>query len=304
MSRYVIETEGLRKRFGQKVSVDGLDLRVPKGVVYGFLGPNGAGKTTTIRMLLGLMRPTEGRIRLFGMDPGEHRRTVLRRIGSLVETPTVYGHLTGYQNLKVMATLLGVPERRIGDVLEQVRLEKNAHRRAGTYSLGMKQRLGIAAALLGEPELLILDEPTNGLDPAGMQEMRELIRELPKESGTTVFVSSHLLGEVEQIATHAGIIADGRLVFQGSLDELRARGNGRLEIETDRPEEAETVLKRRGWSVRRDGGCLCADETDREQTAAMVRVLVESGHSVYRVASAGKNLEHLFIELTGRGNSL
>jgi ABC-type multidrug transport system ATPase subunit len=304
MSRYAIETDRLTKRFGNKASVDGVELRVPKGVVYGFLGPNGAGKTTTIRMLLGLMRPTEGSVRIFGLDLAGHRRKILRRVGSLVETPSYYGHLTGYENLKVIATLLGLPDRRIGEVLEMVRLEKSAHIRAGKYSLGMKQRLGIAAALLGEPELLILDEPTNGLDPAGIQEMRELIRSLPGQTGTTVFVSSHLLGEVEQIAGHVGIISEGKLIFQGPLDELRARGRSRMEIETEDLAGAIHLLRGHGWDVYPENGRVCAEEADKAQTASMVEALVREGHPIYRVERNTKTLEDIFLELTGRGNSL
>jgi ABC-type multidrug transport system ATPase subunit len=221
-----------------------------------------------------------------------------------VETPSYYGHLTGYENLKVIATLLGLPDRRIGEVLEMVRLEKSAHIRAGKYSLGMKQRLGIAAALLGEPELLILDEPTNGLDPAGIQEMRELIRSLPGQTGTTVFVSSHLLGEVEQIAGHVGIISEGKLIFQGPLDELRARGRSRMEIETEDLAGAIHLLRGHGWDVYPENGRVCAEEADKAQTASMVEALVREGHPIYRVERNTRTLEDIFLELTGRGNSL
>ncbi|MCL6627948.1 MAG: ATP-binding cassette domain-containing protein, partial [Alicyclobacillus shizuokensis] len=192
MSEMVIETSNLTRRYGKKVSVNNVNLKVPKGSIYGFLGPNGAGKTTTIRMLLGLIRPTSGHIRIFNQDLSKHRMPILRRIGSLVESPSYYGHLSGYENLDVIARLLKVPSKRIDEVLGIVRLTPAAHQTVKGYSLGMKQRLGIAAALLGNPDLLILDEPTNGLDPAGIHEIRTLIKDMPKQHGITVVVSSHL----------------------------------------------------------------------------------------------------------------
>ena len=214
MSEMVIETNALTRRYGKRTAVDRVDLCVPRGEIYGFLGPNGAGKTTTIRMLLGLIRPTAGTVRLFGENFHRHRMSVLRRVGSLVESPSYYGHLTGAENLEVVRRLLGAPKKRIAEALEIVRLTEAADRPVKGYSLGMKQRLGIAIALLGHPELLILDEPTNGLDPAGIQEMRRLIKDMPRKYGMTVLVSSHLLSEIDQIATQVGIIHEGRLIFQ------------------------------------------------------------------------------------------
>src|SRR5215207_6839601 len=220
----LIETCGLTRRFGDRVAVDKLNLSVPAADVYGFLGPNGAGKTTAIRMLLGLIRPNAGEVRLFGVHVDRRNRaSLMRRVGALVESPSLYPHLTGRENLEVTRRLLGSPRNLIEVALDTIKLTKDADRRVREYSLGMRQRLGLALALLNNPKLLILDEPTNGLDPAGIHEMRDLIRRLPEEFGVTVFLSSHLLGEVEQIATHIGIINEGHLLFQGALAELQSK---------------------------------------------------------------------------------
>jgi ABC-2 type transport system ATP-binding protein len=226
METPVIATTHLHKVFqegGDVTAVDGIDLQVPEGAIYGFLGPNGAGKSTTIRMLLGLIRPTTGTIRLFGepVRPGGTRH--LHRIGALIEAPSLYAHLTGCENLELTRRLTRAPHSRIEHLLKTVDLLEAADRPAGRYSTGMRQRLGLALALMNDPELLILDEPTNGLDPAGIHEIRELIRRIPEELGSTVFLSSHHLSEVEQIASHVGIIHKGKLLYQGSLKDLEDR---------------------------------------------------------------------------------
>jgi ABC-2 type transport system ATP-binding protein len=223
---YAIETEALTRAFGARAAVEQLNLLVPNGGIYGFLGPNGAGKTTTIRMLLGLIRPDSGKVRLFGKH---FEFSMLNRVGSLVEAPSLYPHLTGRENLEVTRRLVGAARADIDRVLAIVRLARDADRLVREYSLGMRQRLGLALALLNSPELLILDEPTNGLDPAGIHEMRDLLRRMPAEHGVTVFLSSHLLSEVEQIAGSVGIIREGRMLFQGSLAELRRLRGGSLE---------------------------------------------------------------------------
>ena len=211
----IIETQDLCKQYGNVLRVSHLNLNVPEGSVYGFLGPNGAGKSTTLKMILGLVRPMAGSIRVLGKDMNSaNRLSVLRQAGSLIESPSYYGHLTGEENLRIVQTLRGVPEKNIREVLQIVRLDGQQGKKVAHYSLGMKQRLGLAAALLGYPRLLILDEPTNGLDPAGIQEMRELICELPGRFGMTVVVSSHLLSEIDQMADHVAIIREGELVFQ------------------------------------------------------------------------------------------
>lgn len=224
----IIETHNLCKQYGNALRVSHLDLAVPEGSVYGFLGPNGAGKSTTLKMILGLVRPTAGKIQVLGkrMD-SSHRLEILRQVGSLIESPSYYGHLTGEENLRIVQTLRGVPEKNIREVLQIVRLDGQSGKKVAHYSLGMKQRLGLAAALLGYPRLLILDEPTNGLDPAGIQEMRELIRSLPGEYGMTVIVSSHLLSEIDQIVDDIGIIANGRMKYQGALGRLHEMGPGK-----------------------------------------------------------------------------
>ena len=223
----VIETTGLCKAYGAHFAVDHVELAVPEGSVYGFIGPNGAGKSTTMKLILGLAHPSAGQVQVLGqtMTP-QNRLAILRQTGSLIESPSCYGHLTGQENLEVVADLKGVPRRDIGRVLDIVRLTKDRGRKVGQYSLGMKQRLGIAQALLGSPRVLVLDEPTNGLDPAGIQEMRELIADMPRRCGATVLISSHLLSELEQIIDQVGIINKGRLLFQGPLEQLQRHSRG------------------------------------------------------------------------------
>ncbi|MFS8579034.1 MAG: ABC transporter ATP-binding protein [Novibacillus thermophilus] len=304
MSEMVIETNALTRRYGKRTAVDRVDLCVPRGEIYGFLGPNGAGKTTTIRMLLGLIRPTAGTVRLFGENFHRHRMSVLGRVGSLVEAPSYYGHLTGAENLEVVRQLLGAPKKRIAEALEIVRLTEAADRPVKGYSLGMKQRLGIAMALLGHPELLILDEPTNGLDPAGIQEMRRLIKDMPRKYGMTVLVSSHLLSEIDQIATQVGIIHEGRLIFQDRIEALRQKSGPRTAIVVDRMREARAVLEGSGWRPHIEDGLLWLDETEPEQVSRVNALLVKNGFSVYRLEEVKPSLEKVFLELTGKGVSL
>lgn len=217
----VVKTRELTKRYGETLSVQNLNMTVTRGNIYGFLGPNGAGKSTTLKMILGLSRPTKGNIEIFGRQVTEkNRRELLKDIGSLIESPSYYGHLTATENLKIWAELLNTPKENIEKVLNIVRLNKQQNKKAASFSLGMKQRLGIASALLSFPKLLILDEPTNGLDPAGIHEIRELIRSLPQQYGMTVIVSSHLLSEIDQLADDIGIIADGKMMYQGPLSRL------------------------------------------------------------------------------------
>lgn len=218
---YIIETDNLTKAYGGFTAVSGVNIHVPKGTVYGFLGPNGAGKTTTMKMLLGLTRPTGGSFTIDGKSYPEDRMEILRELGSFIEAPAFYGNLTGEENLEIIRSILGLPKSFVSEVLELVGLTQYRNRLAKKYSLGMKQRLGLAGALIGRPPVLILDEPTNGLDPVGIHEIRTLIRSLPEMLGCTVLVSSHLLGEVELMADNIGILNHGRLLFEGSLKELR-----------------------------------------------------------------------------------
>jgi ABC-type multidrug transport system ATPase subunit len=291
----VIETHDLSKRYGERIlAVDGLALRVRRGEVYGFLGPNGAGKTTTLRMLLGLVRPTSGTALVLGARPGSPQS--LAHVGALIETPAFYPFLSGRDNLRVLARYSGTPEMRIQPVLEEVGLAARGSDRFGTYSLGMKQRLGIAAALLKDPELLILDEPTNGMDPAGMAEMRTFIRELGR-GRRTVLLSSHLMAEVEQIADRVGVISGGKLVGEGTVEELRGRES--LWVRAEPLEEAERLVAGL-LAVERvsrvDGGLRIA--ADPAAAAAINRTLVEAGIAVGELRPERASLEKVFLELT------
>jgi len=290
----------LTSRFGAKLAVDDLDLKAPEAGVYGFLGPNGAGKTTAIRMLLGLIRADAGEVYLFGESLAVNRRRLMRRVGALVEAPSLYPHLTGRENLEVTRRMLGAQRTLIDRALDIVRLAGDAHRRVREYSLGMRQRLGLALALLNEPRLLILDEPTNGLDPAGIHEMRDLLRRLPSEFGVTVFLSSHLLGEVEQIAGHIGIIHEGRLLFQGTLPELQDEHQAQLTIGVNQPDQAVSCLTAAGWGVQeRDDGLLSVNATTPVDAARINTLLVGQRLEVFHLAQAQASLEDIFLTLTG-----
>ena len=295
---YLIETRGLSRRFGSQVAVNDLNLLVPAACVYGFLGPNGAGKTTAIRMLLGLIRPDAGEVRLFGQPLMANHRALMSRVGALVEAPSLYPHLTGSENLEVTRRLLGSPRELIDVALETVRMTRDAHRRVREYSLGMRQRLGLALALLNRPKLLILDEPTNGLDPAGIHEMRDLIRRLPEEFGVTVFLSSHLLGEVEQIAGHIGIIHESRLLFQGTLAELQRKQQTELAVGVTQPEEAMNCLVGAGWSVERRDGLLSVRARAPEDAMKINRLLLDHRLDVFHLALSQRSLEDIFLTLT------
>jgi lantibiotic transport system ATP-binding protein len=295
---HAIETLRLSKRFPGGYGVHELDLAVPPGSIYGFLGPNGAGKTTTIRLLLSLLRPSGGTIRIFGEPLTAGRRRALAHVGALVESPSLYGHLTGRENLEVTRRLIAASGPRVDAVLRLVELAGDADRLVRTYSLGMRQRLALALALLGEPRLLILDEPTNGLDPAGMQEFRALLRRLTAEHGITVFLSSHLLAEIEQIASHLGVLDAGRLLFQGTLPELRRRAPPRLVIGCDNPAHAAQELQAAGESVTSDGNGHLVVALRERTSAQLNRLLVERGVAVARLAPDDASLESLFLALT------
>ena len=301
----IIETHDLCKQYGNALRVAHLDLDVPEGSVYGFLGPNGAGKSTTLKMILGLVRPTAGDIRVLGkkMDGG-NRLAVLRQVGSLIESPSYYGHLTGEENLRIVQTLRGVPEKNIREVLQIVRLDGQRGKRVARYSLGMKQRLGLAAALLGYPKLLILDEPTNGLDPAGIQEMRELICELPERFGMTVVVSSHLLSEIDQMADHVAIIRDGELVFQDTLEALHGRSRHHLALRTTNNAVARAILQEKSVPCQEEEGYLILPILSDELAGQFTRLLGARNLGVIRLEERQKSLEDIFLELTGKAASL
>ncbi|MFF9458254.1 ABC transporter ATP-binding protein [Streptomyces flaveolus] len=302
----VIATRALTKRYrGGQLAVDGLDLTVPAGSVFGFLGPNGSGKTTTIRMLMGLIEPTSGTARVLGRPVPRAARAVLPQVGALIEGPALYGFLSGRDNLLRYdaADPTADPRtrrERVGAALERVGLAAAAGKRAKAYSLGMKQRLGLAAALLQPRRLLVLDEPTNGLDPQGMREIRALVRELASD-GTTVFLSSHLLDEIEQVCTHAAVMARGRLIAQGAVADLAAGARGRLVVTTPDPGEAARVLKERGAGdvvVAEDR--VTAEPPDGD-LADLNAALVSAGVRVRGFGVERASLEDAFVALTGEG---
>lgn len=301
----VITTDSLTKKYGKKDVVKDLDLRVPGGSIYGFLGPNGAGKSTTMKMILGLIKPSKGKITVLGKEVNEKNRlSVLRNTGSLIESPSYYGHLSGTENLEIICTLKNVPPSEIQRVLKIVRMEKQKDKKVSQYSLGMKQRLGLAAALLGNPKILLLDEPTNGLDPAGIQEMRELICALPNQYGMTVLVSSHLLSEIDQMATHVGIINQGELIFQDSLSALHKHSHSRLILKTANDTEALSILLNFGFSASFEGKNLCLKETDNAAVIKAVNILVQSGIGILRLNEQQMSLEDIFLQLIGKQVSL
>jgi ABC-2 type transport system ATP-binding protein len=304
----VIETRGLTKRYrGGRPAVDRLDLSVPAGSVFGFLGPNGSGKTTTIRMLMGLIGPTAGTATVLGLPMPRSAGSVLPHVGALIEGPALYGFLSGRDNLvRYDSADPGADPRtrdaRIASALDRVGLTQAAGKKAKAYSLGMKQRLGLAAALLSPRKLLVLDEPTNGLDPQGMREIRTLVRELAAD-GTTVFLSSHLLDEIEQVCTHAAVMTQGRLITQGPVAELAAGARGRLAVLTPDPAQAVRILTEHGLAgVVRDGERVTAEPpADDAELAGLNAALVHGGVRVRGFGVERASLEDAFVALTGEG---
>lgn len=295
----VIETKALCKQYGPHTAVDHVELHVPQGCVYGFIGPNGAGKSTTMKMLLGLIHPTAGRVRLLGQELTEKSRLpLLRQTGSLIESPAGYLHLTAQENLEIVADLKGVPHKDIGRVLDIVHLTQDRNRRGGQYSLGMKQRLGIAMALLGSPKLLILDEPTNGLDPAGIQEMRALIRNMPAATGATVLISSHLLGEMEQMVEQVGIIDHGHILFEGPLTELQRHSRGNVTLRLLDPAKAAPILRANGLTAHSDSCVVTLPPLQDALLADLVQKLAACGAGVVELTPRTKTLEEIFLSLT------
>ncbi|WP_417095391.1 ATP-binding cassette domain-containing protein [Gemmiger formicilis] len=295
----VIETKALCKQYGPHTAVDHVELHVPQGCVYGFIGPNGAGKSTTMKMLLGLIHPTAGRVRLLGQELTEKSRLpLLRQTGSLIESPAGYLHLTAQENLEIVADLKGVPHKDIGRVLDIVHLTQERNRRVGQYSLGMKQRLGIAMALLGSPKLLILDEPTNGLDPAGIQEMRALIRNMPAATGATVLISSHLLGEMEQMVEQVGIIDHGHILFEGPLTELQRHSRGNVTLRLLDPAKAAPILRANGLTAHSDSCVVTLPPLQDALLADLVQKLAACGAGVVELTPHTKTLEEIFLSLT------
>lgn len=296
----IVRTHSLVKRYDSRTVVDDVNLAIPEGCVYGFLGPNGSGKSTTMKMLLSLVRPTSGAVEVFGrpMDTSS-RRDLLAHIGSLIESPPGYSHLTGAENLRIVQRSLGLRGDQIQRAVSTVRLQDQLNKKVKNYSLGMKQRMGIAIALAREPRLLVLDEPTNGLDPAGIEEIRTLLKHLA-ERGVTVMVSSHLLGEIDKTANVLGILSQGRLIFQGTRDQLFAASTPDLLIDTIDSERANSVLNNK-VSTHTEDGTLRLSGLDDRSTARVVEELVGAGVGVYGVRRDEQSLEDIFMSLTSGG---
>jgi lantibiotic transport system ATP-binding protein len=300
---YCLETTALTHRFsGGDRTLHDVNMRVTEGSIYGFLGANGAGKTTTLRLILGLLKLQRGSISIFGQPFHDNRVAILQKVGSLIETPSIYGHLTAYENLSLLQKVYRCPRQNIIEALRAVDLPTDTSKKAGQFSLGMKQRLGIAIALLHHPALLILDEPTNGLDPNGMIEIRELLLRLNRQKGTTIIISSHLLNEIERLVTHVGIISKGTLMFQGSLGALRAKQQQVLSVvlETDDATKAARIIDALGLSCRHDDGKLILPAMPRPRLAEINRILVHEGVNVYEIKGIKNDLESIFMDLIAR----
>ncbi|WP_024784258.1 ABC transporter ATP-binding protein [Streptococcus mutans] len=297
MNNYIIETKQLSKDFSGEAAVNQLSIHVRKNEIYGFLGPNGAGKSTAMKMLLGLLQPTHGSIRLFDKNFDSNQIALLSSVGSLIEEPSYYANLTGYENLEIIQRLLKLPKENIDKVLKIVKLYEQKDKLVKNYSLGMKQRLGIALAIIKFPKLLILDEPTNGLDPAGIQEIRELIKSLPQKYDMTIIISSHILSEIEQMATTVGIINKGKLLFEGQLTELEE--DEKYLFETSDDALAEQLLMRKGFELEENQSIVLKDY-NKANIAAAVKVLVANDIDIYQVRMVRKSLEEVFLDMTGR----
>jgi len=298
MSEWIIETKNLSYRFGAIQVLDNVSLKVEAGSIYGFLGPNGAGKTTTIKILLNLLHSDVEKVYLFGKEFSNNRIEILSKIGSLIEQPAIYHHLSGRENLINRAKLLRIPLDRVDEMLKLVDLSGSADKKAGKYSLGMKQRLGISLGLLPNPQLLILDEPTNGLDPNGIIEIRNLLRRLVSEMGKTVFISSHMLSEVEKMVTHLGIINRGKLVFQGSLEELHKISKKQILIQVSDPEKAKKLLSENGYPSDLIDETIFTSYLSKESTSDINSLLVKNNYKVYSLSQSQENLENLFLSIT------
>ena len=295
----IVATDNLSKEYDGVYRVQELDIRIKEGDIYGFLGPNGAGKSTTMKMLHGLVKPTSGTIEIMGKPFNEkNRRDILASVGSLIESPSYYGHLTGRENMEIIRRLLDLPKKNIEEAVHIVRMENQMEKKVKNYSLGMKQRLGIAMALARFPKLLILDEPTNGLDPAGIEEMRELIKTLPKQYGMTVMISSHILSEIDQMATVVGIINQGCLIFQERMSVLDMQREPQIVLRTSDNNRTYQLLKKTNPQRTADG--LQIGALSDEQIGAVVQCLCSNGISVYRVEEHRESLEDIFLNLTGK----
>jgi len=297
---YCLETNNLSHQFSKnELVLNNINLHVAEGSIYGFLGPNGAGKTTTLRLILGLLKKQQGDIFIFGKPFSENRVAILKKIGSLIESPSLYGHLTASENLSLLQKVYQCPQSNIGEVLNLVGLSNTGTKRANQFSLGMKQRLSIAIALLHHPSLLILDEPTNGLDPNGMIEVRELLRELNKENGIAIIVSSHLLSEIEKLVTHLGIISKGQLLFQGTLDELKSKRKNAISIvfKTNDDTRAVQLISENNPITVGENGEIILSEVSKQRVAKINQQLVNGGIEVFEIKAVSNDLESIFMDV-------
>lgn len=292
-----IEINGLNFYYGKQMILNNINLQVPVGSIYGFIGHNGAGKTTTIKLLLNLLTSEKGQIKIFGKDLYNHRNESLNKIGALVEYPGIYGHLTAFENLKTKAIIFGIPNKRIDEVLELVKLDHARNKKASQFSQGMKQRLGIGLALLNNPELLILDEPTNGLDPSGIVEIRNLILELSR-AGKTIFVSSHLLSEIEKFATHLALIDHGEIKFKGEIDEIHSNTKSKVNIQCDDYAKACFLLSERNIEYELSNDGLTVYTNSCFTPSEINKILVFGGIDIDVLKPIQNSLEHIFFELT------
>lgn len=296
-----VEIRQLNHQFDKQNKIlHDLSISVPKGSIYGFLGPNGAGKTTTLRLVLGLLKRQVGSIKVFEKEMSSNRINNLKNIGSLIEMPSLYGHLTAKENLEIYRKLYKLSKERVQEVLEIVDLAKTGKKKVKGFSLGMKQRLSIAIALLHSPELLILDEPTNGLDPNGIIEMRNLLKKLNEENGTTIMISSHLLPEIEKIATHVGIIHHGKMLFEGTMNDLQAMKNVPVGItfHVSDLEKTKSIFEQNSWSFEQEKEFFITAFDSNELVAKQVKTLVENGISVYSCVPKINDLEQIFLDIT------
>jgi ABC-2 type transport system ATP-binding protein len=296
-----IETNQLTHTFsGNETVLDNINLCVPEGSIYGFLGPNGAGKTTTLRLVLGLLKKQRGTIHIFNKSFDEHRIEILQQTGSLIESPSFYAHLTAVENLALLQKIYQCPKERIAEVLQIVGLSHTGKKKSGKFSLGMKQRLSIAIALLHNPSLLILDEPTNGLDPNGILEIRELLKKINAEHKVTIVISSHLLAEIEKLVTHLGIINKGKLIFQGKMEELHhLQANGSfISMETNDNERSLQLISAKNYFPSMQDGIIILPAMEKEKVAALNKLLVENNIEVYRITPVKNDLESIFMDMT------
>jgi lantibiotic transport system ATP-binding protein len=297
---YCIETINLIHKFSEnEIALNCVNLQVIKGSIYGFLGPNGAGKTTTLKLILGLLKKQLGEILVFGKPFAKNRVEALRKIGSMIESPSIYGHLTAVENLRILQKVYRCPMRQIQEVLQLVGLAQTDKKRANQFSLGMKQRLSIAIALLHNPSLLILDEPTNGLDPSGILEIRELLQKLNQNHGITILISSHLLSEIEKFVTHIGIINQGNLLFQGTLPELvsKRQQNSFIIFETNNPTKSAQIINDFGIISRVEAGKIAIPILEKEMIAKINQKLVQNNVEIYQISKIENDLEKIFFDV-------